>query len=84
MNTPQEEDLLRFINGHLLAEKGGIVTSTTALFAEGWIDSLKILELIAYLEMKRGADIPDREIVMNRFQNVQTICREFLQNSTHQ
>ncbi len=79
MNDTAEKALLEFINRELLAEKQGAVDALTPLFQEGWIDSLKILQLIAFLEVQRGADIPDREIVMDRFQNVRAICGHFLQ-----
>ena len=78
MNSPSEEVLLDFVNHRLLADNGAKADALTPLFREGWIDSLKILQLIAFVEVQRGADIPDREIVMDRFQNVRAICQHFL------
>jgi acyl carrier protein len=79
MNASPEKALLDFINQELLADKEGTVDAMTQLFQKGWIDSLKILQLIAFLEVQRGTDIPDRDVVMDRFQNVRTICEHFLQ-----
>ena len=78
MNNPSEDALVRFINEKLLADKNGAVDALTPLFREGWIDSLKILQLIAFVEVLWGSDIPDSEIVMGRFQNVRAICEHFL------
>ena len=82
MNANPEKLLLDFINEKLLADTAAKADALTPLFREGWIDSLKILQLIAFVEVQRGADIPDREIVMDRFQNVRAICENFLTAST--
>lgn len=84
MNSCPEEILLDFVNRILLADKDAKADALTPLFREGWIDSLKILQLIAFVEVQRGADIPDREIVMDRFQNVRAICEHFLTATTGQ
>ena len=55
-----------------------LVDALTPLFQEGWINSLKIIQLIAFVEVLRGENIPDSEIVMDRFQNVRAICEHFL------
>ena len=78
MNTTHEEALLKFINEKLLSEISGGVDALTPLFREGGIDSLKIIQLIAFVEILRGENIPDVEIVMDRFQNVRAICEHFL------
>ena len=79
MTSNSEEALVHFINETLLVEKPGVrVDALTPLFREGWIDSLKILQLIAFVEVQRGVNIPDRDIVMDRFENVRAICRHFL------
>ena len=84
MNSCPEEILLDFVNRRLLADKGAKADALTPLFREGWIDSLKILQLIAFVEVQRGAGIPDREIIMDRFQNVRAICEHFLSATTGQ
>jgi acyl carrier protein len=54
------------------------VECDTPLFDEGWIDSLKILRLIAFLEVTAGNKIPDELIVMDRFRTIETIAKNFL------
>ena len=78
MNTPVEK-LLKFVNDDLLAgfdKKAGV---DTPLFDDGWIDSLKILHLIAFVEIQSGRRIPDELIVMDRFRTVGEIARNFLE-----
>jgi acyl carrier protein len=69
--------LLGYINGELLAERALVAGPETPLFADGWIDSLSILKLIAYLELITGREIPDEEIVMKNFETVNTIAERF-------
>jgi acyl carrier protein len=69
--------LLTFVNEDLLAGSEKKVAPDTALFDEGWIDSLKILRLIAFLEVRSGKKIPDELIVMERFRTIEVIARHF-------
>lgn len=75
---PAIESLLRFVNEDLLADSKKKVECDTPLFDEGWIDSLKILRLIAFLEVAAGKKIPDALIVMDRFRTIETIAKNFL------
>ena len=75
---PAIESLLRFVNDDLLADSKKKVECDTPLFDEGWIDSLKILRLIAFLEVAAGKKIPDALIVMDRFRTIETIAKNFL------
>lgn len=70
--------LVDYVSGHLLDRKDVHVDGETPLFADGLIDSLNILKLIAFVEMRRGHPIPDRDIVMSRFANLRTIVESFL------
>ena len=77
--APAIESLLRFVNQDLLAASVEKVDLDTPLFEGGWIDSLKILTLIAFLEKKAGRKIPDELIVMDRFRTITVIARSFLE-----
>jgi acyl carrier protein len=72
------EQLLHYINGELLARSGRVATEETPLFDEGWINSLQILKLIAWIEVAIGCEIPDDQIVMKNFRNVRSIANHFL------
>jgi acyl carrier protein len=72
-----EARLLAFIRRELLHDSGAAIDEHTYLFDEGLIDSLKILQLIAFLEVETGRAIPDREIVMEHFRTVSAMSRRF-------
>jgi acyl carrier protein len=71
------KELLNFVNQELLRDGSHRVGVDTPLFDDGLVDSLKILQLIAFIEMKTGRTIPDREVVMSNFRSVQTIAGHF-------
>ena len=60
-----------------LDRPGLVVEPDTPLFAGGLIDSLRILELIAWTERETGRRIPDRMIRMDHFRTIATIARTF-------
>lgn len=60
-----------------LAPAGVHVGPETALFADGLIDSMKILTLIAWTERATGRVIPDREILMDNFETPRRIADVF-------
>jgi acyl carrier protein len=72
------EQLLEYINGELLGSSGRVATEDTPLFDDGWIDSLHVLKLIAWIEVAMGRNIPDDQVVMKNFRNVRTIVEQFL------
>jgi acyl carrier protein len=71
------DKLLNYINGELLRDPTHRAAADTPLFEDGWIDSLKILQLIAFVELMVGRTIPDEEIVMKNFQTVTVIVEHF-------
>jgi acyl carrier protein len=71
------DKLLVFINDELLADPARRATADTQLFEDGWIDSLKILKLIAYIEILIDRIIPDEEVVMKHFRTVNVIAEHF-------
>lgn len=73
--------LLSYVNEELLANRNLHAGPDTPLFADGWIDSLSILKLIAFVELLIGREIVDEEVVMDNFRTVDTIARHFGQSS---
>jgi acyl carrier protein len=72
-----EGRLLRFVNEHLLPEGVEPVDPTTPLFAGGRINSLRLLNLLAFVERTLDTEIPEEEIVMDRFHTVRRISEVF-------
>jgi acyl carrier protein len=71
------DKLLSYINGELLKDPTRRAKPDTPLFEDGWIDSLKILKLVAYVELMIGRNLSDEEIVMKNFRTVTTIAQHF-------
>lgn len=61
-----------------LAKPGVTVLPATPLFGNGLIDSIRILELIAYTERAIGRVIPDSSIRMDNFSSIERIAKVFL------
>jgi len=80
MSARQEEfarEMLAWLNDEV-APRGVRVDADTPLFATRLLDSLKVLELIAFTEQAIGLAIPDSHIRMDNFQTVARIAAVFL------
>ncbi len=79
MNNQQEfaRRMIAWLNAEV-APKGIVVDADTQLFATRLLDSLKVLELIAFTEQAIGRAIPDPDIRMDNFQTVARIAAVFL------
>lgn len=53
------------------------VDATTPLFETGLVDSMAILELIAFVEQATGRAIPARQVQMKHFGTIDRICAAF-------
>ncbi|MGH7547788.1 MAG: acyl carrier protein [Gemmatimonadales bacterium] len=62
---------------------GAVITAHTPLFADGLINSIRILELIAWVEVAIGRRIPDVQIRMDNFRTVGRIAEVFLGEADH-
>ena len=54
------------------------INATTPLFKDKILDSMNILDLIAYIQKKIGRKLDDSEIVMSNFKDVKTIVEVFI------
>jgi len=73
-----EQQLLHFIREKVApGEMAQRITPETRLFEDRVIDSLRILELIAFLQTTLGRKIPDSQIVLANFRSISTIARVF-------
>lgn len=80
MSNGREEfarEMLVWLNEEV-APRGVRVDADTPLFATRLLDSLKVLELIAFTEQAVGRAIPDSHIRMDNFQTVARIAAVFL------
>lgn len=70
------EDMVRWLNTRV-ARPGVTVGADTPLFEGGLIDSIRVLELIAWTEEAIGSVIPDARIRMDNFRTVRRIAEVF-------
>ena len=61
-----------------VAPEGVRISEDTQLFTTRILDSLRVLELIAFTEQAMGSTIPDSQIRMDNFQSVGRIAAVFL------
>lgn len=73
-----EAGLVEFINTKLVPEGKGAVTADSQLFEDGLINSIKILDLMAYVEKQIGSKIPDKLVVMKNFRSARAITTTFV------
>ena len=82
--TPRQRtfiaDMLGWLNEEI-APKDVVITPETQLFAGRLLDSLRVLELIAFTEQAIGSAIPDSQIRMDNFQTVSRIASVFLRET---
>ena len=77
-----ERAMLAWLNRRF-ASRGIVITADTPLFTKGVIDSLGILELIAWTEVNTGKLVPDESIRMDNFGTVARIARMFVSEEAH-
>jgi acyl carrier protein len=72
-----EAALLRFIKETLLPDAGPGITSETYLFADGLVNSMRILDLVAFVEYTLEREIRDVDVTTERFRTVGDIVQSF-------
>jgi len=71
-----EHDLVAWLNARF-APGGPPIEADTPLFSGGLLDSLRVLELIAWTERAIGHEIPDRAIRTDNFASAARIAELF-------
>jgi acyl carrier protein len=81
MSTPLDAEtfVMRTVDwiNRTLVPEGVTVDAGTPLFANGLINSIRILKLIAWTEHTTGRRIPDKAIRMDNFRTVRRIADVF-------
>ena len=74
-------EMVAWLNAKL-APAGMRISADTELFASGAIDSIKVLELIAFTERAIGRPVPDRAIRLDNFRSVERIALVFVREES--
>jgi acyl carrier protein len=85
MSPPRErfaEETVAWLNRRFAAP-GFAFDADTELFRDRLIDSIRILDLLAWTETRTGRRIPDEMLRMDHFRSVRTIAETFCRESDH-
>lgn len=77
LRTEFEQRLLRFISEQLL-DAGTTVDAETRLFEDGHIDSMRVLDLLAFVESTLGRPVPTEAVRLSNFGSVRQIAARFV------
>lgn len=71
-------DLVRLrLTSRRAAAPTGEIDGSTPLFETGLVDSMAVLELMAFIEETTGRSIPSRMVHMKHFGTIDRICASF-------
>lgn len=69
-------DLAAFIEKNLIGEDRGIsITDETLLIEKGIVDSIGLMQIVAFLEERSGVRVSDDDITPENFETVPDIVR---------
>lgn len=76
MTRPELEESLEAFVQKLVGERVPI-RRNTRLFERGIIDSMRVVDLIAFVESRIGRRVPDEMITLENFRSIDAISRSF-------
>jgi acyl carrier protein len=65
--------LVDFIKNEVMRNKNAKLNEDEDLLSAGILDSLAILQLVAYIEDQFGIKIPDEDVVFENFQSINAL-----------
>ncbi|HEY5610424.1 MAG TPA: acyl carrier protein [Thermoanaerobaculia bacterium] len=76
MTAIEFETSLRAFVQELVGD-GVTIRRNTLLFENGIIDSMRVVDLIAFVESRLSVRIPDEKITLEHFRSIEAIRRSF-------
>ena len=80
--TVFEAELVAWLNARV-APSGPVIAADTPLFVGGLLNSIRILDLIAWTERAIGHEIPDAQIRTDNFGTAAHIAARFAVEESH-
>lgn len=69
-------DLATFIQKHLVGDDRGIaIADDTPLIEKGIVDSIGLMQIVAYLEERVGVRVSDDDVIPDNFETVTAIVQ---------
>jgi acyl carrier protein len=65
--------LVEFIKNEVMRNKNAKLNEDEDLLSAGILDSLAILQLVAYIEDQFGIKVPDEDVVFENFQSINAL-----------
>jgi acyl carrier protein len=65
--------LIEFIKNEVMRNKNAKLDENEDLLSAGILDSLAILQLVAFIEDRFGIKIPDEDVVFENFQSINAL-----------
>ena len=65
--------LIDFVKNEVMRNKNAKLDENEDLLSAGILDSLAILQLVAYIEDQFGIKIPDEDVVFENFQSINAL-----------
>src|SRR5262249_22740068 len=82
--TPAElqRSLVTFVTELAAGKARRVVRADTPLFTTGLLDSLKILDLICFVESTPAIRMPDRRVTLGNFESIRAISDAFCKSQS--
>ena len=65
--------IMQYIKKEIMRNEKATISEQEDLLSEGILDSLGILQLVAYIDDTFGIEIPDRDVVYENFYSVDAL-----------
>ena len=65
--------LIEFVKNEVMRNKNAKLNEDEDLLSAGILDSLAILQLVAYIEDQFGIKVPDEDVVFENFQSINAL-----------
>jgi len=65
--------LVEFVKNEVMRNKNAKLSDDEDLLSAGILDSLAILQLVAYIEDQFGIKVPDEDVVFENFQSINAL-----------
>lgn len=74
--------LMDYIKNEIMRNRNARLTEDEDLLSSGILDSLAILQLVAFIDEQFGIEVPDQDVVYENFNSIQSLTGYLAQYSS--
>lgn len=74
--------LMDYIKNEIMRNRNARLTEDEDLLSSGILDSLAILQLVAFIDEQFGIEVPDQDVVYENFNSIQSLIGYLAQYSS--